>query len=417
MSKVRNIIILIILVGFLFEANAQSNSTYTRYGLGDVQYSYSARTLSMGHSGSALINKDYVEIFNPASWSALSRTRIEFSFVYNGMLLSNSSESKYYGDGDFKGFTFAFPVSQENGIGVAMGIVPYSRLNYLIVLKDLEDGSSAGPYTATYEGKGGLSKIFIGSSVNVPADFVFGATLDYYFGNLKYNSEIEFSNTNVFPSEYELRYGPTGFGTTVGLISPDLSGLFNSETISDLRFSLSTNIISKLNVDTSLTTRSSSIVDSIGTGETKMEVPLRINAGVGAILSEKYIIVLDYFFQPWTEFKLNNMKQRNLKDVHKISAGFEYRPKKRLGASYWEQIMLRAGLSFEKSQYTFNGNDIDQYSAFAGFSLPLSPENTFDFAFEYSMRGTTENNLLKENFFRFNLGISFGDIWFLRYEK
>jgi hypothetical protein len=109
---------------------AQRTSTYTRYGLGDVLYSYSARTLSMGNAGSAMINRDYVEILNPASWSNLSRTRIEFSFAYDELKLSNQDESKYYGDGIFKGFTFAFPVSEDNGIGVAMGIVPYTRINY-----------------------------------------------------------------------------------------------------------------------------------------------------------------------------------------------------------------------------------------------------------------------------------------------
>ena len=41
---------------------AQRTSTYTRYGVGDIYYSYSARTLSMGHSGTAMINTDYVEI-------------------------------------------------------------------------------------------------------------------------------------------------------------------------------------------------------------------------------------------------------------------------------------------------------------------------------------------------------------------
>jgi hypothetical protein len=411
-----NIIFLLILI-LSIPLCAQSTSSYTRYGIGDIHYSYSARSLSMGHSGSALINSDYVEVLNPASWSALSRTRIEFSFIYNGLLLSNSTELKYYGDGDFKGFTFAFPVSTANGVGMAMGLVPYSRSNYLIVDKDLDEGSNVGAYTATYEGKGGLSKIFIGASVKIPLDFVFGGTFEYYFGNLRYNSKIEFVNQSVFPAEYELRYGPTGFGTTLGLISPNLSGLLNSESITDIRLSLSANIISKLNVDTSLTTRSSSIVDSIGLGETDMEVPFRLNGGLGVTFSNKYIFAVDYFFQPWSEFKLDGKKQKNLKNAHRISLGFEYRPQKQIGASYWEQIMLRAGLSIEQSQYTFNGNDINQYSAFAGFSLPLSPENTFDFAFEYSIRGTTENNLLKENFYRFNFGISFGDVWFLRYEK
>ncbi len=79
--------------------------------------------------------------------------------------------------------------------------------------------------------------------------------------------------------------------------------------------------------------------------------------------------------------------------------------------------MLRAGLSYEMSQYEFNGYNLNQYSVFGGFALPLSPENTLDVGFEYSMRGTKENDLLQENFLRIDFGISFGDIWFIRYEK
>jgi hypothetical protein len=369
----------------------------------------------MGHSGSAVISSDYVEILNPATWAGITKTRIEFSFIYNGILISDNTDSKYYGDGDFKGFTFAFPVSQDNGVSIALGVVPYSRANYLVVQNVVDD--ETGNYTATYQGKGGLSKIFIGTSYKIPFDLVIGATLDYYFGNTKYTSKIEFENTTFFPAEYELRYGPTGFGTNVGIISPDISGIFNSESVSDFRLSFTSIIISKLHTDTSLITTSASIVDSISNGETKMNIPIRINAGAGILLANKFRLAADYFYQPWSHYTLGDAKQENLGDVHKVSIGFEYRPVKEIGLSYWEQIMLRAGLSYEMSQYTFNGNDIDQYSAFAGFSLPLSQENTFDFAFEYSMRGTSENNLLKENFFRFNFGISFGDIWFLRYEK
>ena len=54
------------LIGFLIliagAVNAQSTSTYTRSGIGDILYSYSARSLSLGHSGSALINKDYISM-------------------------------------------------------------------------------------------------------------------------------------------------------------------------------------------------------------------------------------------------------------------------------------------------------------------------------------------------------------------
>ena len=396
-------------------AMAQNTSPYARYGLGDVIYSYSARTLSMGHAGSAIVSTDYVELLNPASWSNLNRTRIEFSFGYNELRLSNQNESKYYGDGIFKGFTFAFPVSKEDGIGVAMGIVPFTRVNYQV--QEKVTNTTTGNYTSTYQGKGGLSKVFLGASYKLPIDFILGATLEYYFGNIKYISKVDFDNNSYFPAEYELAYGPTGFGTTLGIITPDMSGLLNSGPISNLRLGLSANLISKLDTDTSFINRSSTIVDSIGFGKTKMEVPMRLNAGLYIAFIQVYNIALDYFYQPWTDLKLSGINQLNLNDVHKLSLGFEYRPQRVPGISFWEQIMFRAGLSYEMSQYKLNSNELKQYSIFGGFALPLTEENTIDIGFEYSVRGTTEDNLLEEQFIKINFGISLGDIWFVRYEK
>ena len=396
-------------------AIAQNTSTYARYGLGDVVYSYSARTLSMGHSGSAISTSDYVALLNPASWSNLSRTRIEFSFGYDELRLSNQDETKTYGDGIFKGFTFAFPVSQDNGVGIAMGLVPYTRVNYKA--KEKITNESTGNYISTYQGKGGLSKIFIGGTYKLPINFILGATLEYYFGNIKYTSKVEFDNNTYFPAEYELAYGPTGFGTTIGFITPDMSGLLNVEPISNFRLGVSTNLIGKLDTDTSFVNRSSSIVDSIGFGNTKMEVPMRLNLGLHVAFVNVYNFALDYFYQPWTDLKLSGINQLNLNDVHKISLGFEYRPQRVPGIGFWEQIMFRAGLSYEISQYKINSNELKQYSVFGGFAIPLTNENTIDFGIEYSVRGTTEKKLLKEDFIRLNLGISLGDTWFIRYEK
>ena len=79
--------------------------------------------------------------------------------------------------------------------------------------------------------------------------------------------------------------------------------------------------------------------------------------------------------------------------------------------------MWRAGLSYGVTQYVFNGNDISQYSIFAGLSFPVGIGNTLDLGLEYSLRGTTDSGLIKENFYRINLGFSFGDLWFQRVEK
>jgi hypothetical protein len=394
---------------------AQNTSNYTRYGIGDIYYGYSARTMALSFSGSAMLNSDYVAILNPASWSALTRTRIEFSFSYDQLKLSNSTDTRYYGDGIFRGFTFAFPVSMDNGIAVAFGLVPYSRVNYESV-ENVQD-ESTGNYIQTYDGVGGLSRIFIGGTTQLPYDFILGATLDYYFGNLNYYSKVEFLNSSQFPSEYQLQFAPTGFGSTIGIITPNMSDLFDGSSISNFRLGLSANWISDLETDTTFVSRSSTIIDSLYFGRTDMVIPIRLNLGVHITLNNVYNFALDYFYQKWTDFKLSSINQLNLSDVNKFSLGFEYRPARVLSMNFLEQIMWRGGVSYEMSQYEFSGYELHQFSVSGGFSLPISPENTFDVGLEYAIRGSKENDLLLENFFRIDLGISFGDIWFTRFEK
>ena len=209
----------------------------------------------------------------------------------------------------------------------------------------------------------------------------------------------------------------TGFGTTIGIITDNLSGLLNSETISNLNFGVSVNVISELNTDTSLTINPSSVADTVTSGETTMEIPVRLVAGISLALNNKYNFNLDYIYQPWSQYTLGGVKSENLRDVHRIGLGFEHALVYEPGRTTWEQIRWRLGLSYELTKYVINGTDITQFGTYAGISFPLGVGNTFDLDFEYSFRGTTDNNLVQENFFRINVGISFGEIWFQRVQK
>ncbi len=396
---------------------SQSSSSYTRYGIGDINYTYSARSLGFAHTGVATFNQGFVELLNPASWSALKLTRIEFSLVLNGVQLNGNSNSALYTDADFKGFTFAFPISKKFGIGFASGLLPYSRISYKVVQSNTDNETPSGNYTETYEGDGGLSRLFMGASVKLPLDWNFGATLEYYFGKRTYSSAIEFDDNSFLPSEYELDYRSTGFGTTVGLISQNFASLFNSESISNLRIGVSVNLLSDLETDTSLTINPTNRADTVFSGITQMSVPMRITTGITLQFSNVYSFNLDYIYQPWSEFSLGGVNSSYLRDVNKIGFAFEYKPVLAIRKTGWELIALRAGLSYEQTQYIINGTGINQFSVFAGLSLPLGFGDSIDLGLEYSKRGTTEANLIQENFFKINIGISFGELWFQRVQK
>ncbi len=130
--------------------------------------------------------------------AALTRTRIEFGFGYKGDLISDGSQSNYTSETDFKGFTFGFPVSKDYGIGVVAGLLPYSRVSYKTEQYNPSPDQVIPSYKLSYDGKGGLSKLFIGSSLFVYRLGVSaGATLDYYFGNQNYVSTIEFDEIKI----------------------------------------------------------------------------------------------------------------------------------------------------------------------------------------------------------------------------
>ena len=146
----------------------------------------------------------------------------------------------------------------------------------------------------------------------------------------------------------------------------------------------------------------------------EINIPFRLTLGTSTVFNKKYLLCLDYLYQPWSEYKINGVNSSELRNLHKVSLGFEYQPPKNPGSSFWEQIMWRAGLSYEATQYLVNNEGINKYSISGGLSMPISNENTLDLAVQYSMRGNKDLNLIEENVIRVSLGISFGELWFVR---
>ncbi len=413
MKKFNLYILLFLLIAL--PAFAQSSTPYTRYGIGDLDYANSARRSSIGSLGTAVFDKNFISVLNPASWSEINNTRVEFNSSYYGLFLKTNDINTYYGTFDVKGFNFAFPISEKYGISSAFGLVPYSTVSYNSVV-NYSSTNSTDDYSLQYKGEGGLTKLFIGGSYRLPFNLSIGASFDYYFGTLKYFASTNFINSSNLNATYEKKLSPKGLGTTIGLISPDFSSLFGNGVISNFRIGFSLNYIAALSTDTIYSAVSATGIDTVNYGSTDIKIPNRYSVGMALTLNKKFLVSLDYLFQPWSKFVYQNKTSGYLRDASKYSLGFEYDPAYEPGQTFWEQIIWRAGLSFEQTQYFIDGQGINQFTVGGGFSLPLTLENTIDVGINYSMRGTTEFNLIKENLLQINFGISLGDVWFIRYK-
>ena len=413
--KLKRIIACIVFVVSIFPYSsfAQNSSVYSSIGIGDVRYSFSSMSLGMGQTGASLALPDNIELINPATWYKLNRTRFNLGIMYKGLMLKDNSGNGYNDFAQINGFTFSFPVSNELGISAALGVVPYSNIDYKLVQNFNVSGSSDN-YNITYTGKGGLSKAFFGASYKFPFDLGIGATFEYYFGDITYNSVASIVGLSGSSSQYSKTLSPSGVGTTIGVISPDLSKVVSINNISNVRLGLSVNYLNDLRTDSLITSNSTAGTDTLNGGTANLKIPMRISAGISFAVNNNYLLSLDVVSQPWQNFSYAGIKSNELRNSLRVGAGMEYRPKEMLGASFWEQIIWRAGLSLEQSQYKINNTGVNRVSISGGLSVPLSYANYIDLDFEYALQGTVNSNLVRENVFTFNLGINLGQLWFIR---
>lgn len=408
----------LILLGLLIPAEIFSSggSYYSRYGLGDFYYSYSARRLGLGELGIAASDYDFLNNLNPASWSRLRLTRFETGVLFHGTKISSNVSDVFHSQTIFSGFTLGFPIQHDYGISLVGGITPYTNVSYDVT--DQIDSNVVDKYTLTYHGEGGLSKIFVGLSYKLPFDFSIGSSFDYYTGKIDYSTKMDFASDATFnDATYLKEFSYHGIGISLGLISNNFADLIGIESLKDLRIGVTYS--NQVNLATDSISSSSTTIGTIqnSTSSYKTKLPYRLGVGLSMNWSNEYQVVIDYLYQPLSSYNKNGIASQNMRDFYKLSAGVEYRNARPESQSFWEHVMLRGGLSFEQSQYTFGGEGINQASVYAGVSMPLGYDNSIDFGFQYGKRGTTNNNLLNENIYKFSVTLSIGELWFIREDR
>ena len=85
-------------------------------------------------------------------------------------------------------------------------------------------------------------------------------------------------------------------------------------------------------------------------------------------------------------------------------------------SNYWQRVSYRLGASFGPDNVQLN-RSIPQYTFSFGTGLPVrrnvytNQYTTINTAFELGFRGNKSNDI-RENIFRFSLGLNLSDIWF-----
>ncbi len=409
--------ILLFLVLFASVPFAQVNTVYSRFGTGTLIYGTTARDLSFGELGTANYDEDRINLLNPASYGSFVLTRADFGQVLEASFVKDPSRNSYYSGGYFPGFNIGFPISQEYGVGLVFGVNKYSDISF----EGSRDGNIStggslvpGAIKEEYYYDGGITKIFLGSSYRLPIGWNIGASADFMMGHYEYESTAKFFTSNAVDGIYSKQQNFKGFSATFGLISPNLNDYFGETGFDDIRLSAGYSIKSTLKGDyATFTINNFGFQDTIAKGDLETVIPARMFAGISVKLNPRTKIFADYLTQAWGDFSMTNATQQSLTNSFKISAGIEYNPLAR-ATLFTPDLSYRFGVSYEKLPYLLSGESSYRFTTGAGISIPLSPANFIDLGVQYSFNTSAFANVIKDNTIRFMVGVSVGELWFLR---
>ncbi len=427
-------IIMVFVCVFATQAYAQegSASPYSFYGIGSLNFKGTVENRSMG--GISVYNDSiHLNLRNPAAYGGKnlavynneSRPIIySVGGSHSNIKLQSNSNSDRTSTSTFDYLAVAIPLGK---LGFGFGLLPYSSVGY-----KLENSNTNGDLGNRYKGEGGVNRTYLSFGYQLTNKLSIGATADYNFGNIK-NSSIEFQyNTNnellIYQTREDNKSSLSGLSFNLGAyyttklndkleIQTSLTYTPESKLKSTNKRSFSTFTFDPFGNENELNTIDSDL-ESQGLETTDLIIPSKLTIGVGIGEPRNWFAGLDYTTQQTSNFsnRLYNYQNATFENSSTISLGGFYIPKFNAFSGYFKRVTYRGGLRFEKTGLKVNNQSIKEFGISFGLGLPVGSGRDFfsnvNLGFEIGERGTTSQNLIKENFVNFQLSLSLNDRWF-----
>lgn len=387
---------------------AQGGSNYSVFGLGDIIHATGAGYEALCGTAIAFPQQSGINTVNPAMWSFATMSRLQVGYRFNQNLIQSGDKKLLQNNGKLNGITAIFVIDTGLGLSASFGIIPYTWVNYLSANPiDRESGEIPIKGKAIYDGKGGISKAYLGASIKIFDNFSLGASFFSTFGSTIHNRNTEFYDS--YTSNYYVRQTDyiKGIGLHSGIfftpaknfsLGAYLENHFSMDYDRDLRYSV------QRNLDTVF----------LSSGSIKMPATF----GVGAsYLSGKFLFGGDISVQNYSNLDFNPGAQTEFGNNIIISLGAERLGNDNINADILDRISYKFGAGYNQLYYSVYGEDISELSLSVGMGIPLPGTGMLNTAFVFGTRGTENLGLVKEYFGRMTVDVSIGEIWFKPFKR
>ncbi len=434
---------------------AQENAPFSRYGLGDVYPAQHIASRGMGGLSAAFQNLQAINTINPATYSALQFIDLgkgvkgglvtyDVGISIDSRTLRSAVPADKFNSVNFipSYIQIGIPLNKKllRSTGIVVGLRPATKINYSV---DEKKRTNIDSMQTIYGGDGGLNQAFIGLGKRWN-HFSAGVNFGYEFGQKNISTKISFLNDSVFyyqsNSTDSAHFG--GLFVNPGLFgSIKLKEITNSITKNSetylLNLGASATLKQHLEATKSLNRQTFTYgpsgelvqIDSVfkqsGISGT-IEMPLNYTAGFmfTKVIGNAYTSVnkwsfgADYSAALWENYRYFGLPDR-INNSWKISVGGEFTPDPLAGKTFFSRTTYRAGFYAGKNYINADGNGYNEKALTLGGSFNLRKFRAYDHqytlintAIEIGKRGSAVNNIT-ETFFKFSVGLSLSDLWFI----
>lgn len=419
-------IVLLFITSTTLLAQRTNSSPYSFFGIGER---YSPRTVeqnSMGGIGVAYNHYKYLNFTNPAANAFLRQTTYSIGVLNTNLNVKTEDVTQNSVATSLNYLALGFPIGQRAGF--SFGLQPISSVGYSLTNNTFNNTTGDLEAITTFNGEGGVNRIYGSFGIKLTKELALGIEVDFKFGkteNSITNQRDDVPLATRYKEVYNLRGSAITFGTqyqknlkdNVHIDAGATVTLGNDLSVSGNEFLYSLTL-GATGTEIPRDTITNNALDA------KYKLPLKSIVGVGVGKYDKWYVGLEYENQEAIStagFFNNTNNAYRYESSNRFSLGGFYLPKINSISSYWDRITYRAGLRYEKMGLAVDGaglgtnfTSINDFGMSFGLGLPLKRLSTVNLGFEYGKRGTTENNLIQENYFNFRLSLSLTDRWFVK---
>jgi hypothetical protein len=277
-------------------------------------------------------------------------------------------------------------------------------------------------FVTTFTGSGGLHEISAGLGYRLSPNFSLGTSVRFLFGIIEESQRTSFLKDGYAETNLTRSVRLSGISASAGALI-DLPDLLQDDDV----FSLGATVAlpTHMSGDRIQTLGESLERDTLGTAiHGDATLPVSFGLGLAYRFDGRWTFVADGTYEPWSSFESDFSfpgytpgASGSFHDRYRVSAGIELLPAGRdILEGYFMQTTYRLGFYYDQAYARPTPDvNINTVAITGGFGLPTMVAGTrLDLNWEVGKRGTTNDNLVRDRFFRIGLNVNFGERWFNR---